>query len=267
MRERNSRELCIPPHDPTARPKPDRSRSILVVDDEPTILESTADLLRAEGYECDCAPDSRGAADLLSRTRYDLIIADIKMPGNTDLELIEALPELAKGVPAILQTGYPSLSTAIRSLELSVVAYLIKPVDFDQLLEAVVRGVKLSSTARTLESSKARIQASLEHISSLQDSLTENRGNSHTLPLQSFVDLTLVNILGGLEDLSRLTDTGTIGCSANLSAELAEREKLQTAREALVDAVETLERTRNAFKSKTIGALRGRLEGILTALS
>ncbi len=240
---------------------------ILIVDDEPTILESTADLLRAEGYQCDCAPDGSGAADLLSKTRYDLIIADIKMAGNTDLELIEALPRIAKGVPAVLQTGYPSLSTAIRSLDLSVVAYLIKPVDFDQLLEAVERGVKLSCTARTLENSKSRIEASLEHLSSLQETLNENRGNSHTLPLQSFVDLTLVNILGGLEDLCKLTDSGTVGCSANLSAELAERNKLQTAKDALVDAVETLERTRNAFKSKTIGALRGRLEGILEALS
>lgn len=239
---------------------------ILIVDDEPTILESTADLLRAEGFECDCAPDSRGASELLAKAEYDVMIADIKMPGNTDLELIEALPGIASGVPAILQTGYPSLSTAVRSLELSVIAYLIKPVEFEKLLEAVVRGVKLSSTARTLKNSKARIEASLEHISSLQDSLAENRSNSHSLPLQSFVDLTLVNILGGLEDLSKLTDSGTVGASANLASELAEREKLSVAKEALIDAVDTLEKTRNAFKSKTIGALRSRLEALLVEL-
>ncbi|MDM7916105.1 MAG: response regulator [Candidatus Eisenbacteria bacterium] len=53
---------------------------ILIVDDEETFRESTAEILRGEGYDCDSAPDSARAAVLLADHEYDLVIADIFMP-------------------------------------------------------------------------------------------------------------------------------------------------------------------------------------------
>ncbi len=55
---------------------------ILLADDEQTFLHSTADLLRDQGYECDCAMDAEEASALMQRTEYDLLISDINMPGN-----------------------------------------------------------------------------------------------------------------------------------------------------------------------------------------
>ena len=90
----------------------------------------TADLLRKEGYHCDCALDAATAAEMLRSDRYELLIADIKMPGNPQLELIKDLPNIAQDVPVILVTGYPSLNSAIQSVQMPVAAYLVKPVDF-----------------------------------------------------------------------------------------------------------------------------------------
>jgi PAS domain S-box-containing protein len=110
---------------------------LLLVDDEETFLRSTAALLRREGYECVCASDAATAAKLLREDGYDVLITDIKMPGNIDLELVRELPHIATGVPVILVTGYPSLQTATAAVQLSVVAYLVKPFDFSELLANV----------------------------------------------------------------------------------------------------------------------------------
>ncbi|MCB9916010.1 MAG: response regulator [Planctomycetes bacterium] len=239
---------------------------ILIADDEATILETTADLLRQEGYACDCAADGGEARRLLETRRYSLLIADIKMPGNSDLELIRDLPEVARGMPAILQTGYPSITTAVRAVDLSVVAYLIKPVDFDKMLEAVRRAIGYAETLQTIEHSRARQAAALEQTGLLEECLQEQRGDHRVQPLQSFVDLTLANILGGLEDLKRLTGTGGVGIDPSAAEAFDGRNKLAAARDAIGEAVETLHRTRNSFKSKTLGALRVRLESLLADL-
>ena len=111
-----------------------RRGRILIADDEESVLLSTADLLRIEGYECACASGAKTAFDMLRKKEYDLLIADIKMQGNSDLELIKKLPEIVHRMPVILVTGYPSLSSAVQSTNLPVVAYLIKPFEFSELL-------------------------------------------------------------------------------------------------------------------------------------
>ncbi|MCI0692942.1 response regulator [candidate division KSB1 bacterium] len=65
---------------------------------------------------------------MLGKNRYDLLIADIKMPGNDELEFIEEPPAIAEGLPVILVTGYPSLNTAIKSTRLHVAGYMMKPL-------------------------------------------------------------------------------------------------------------------------------------------
>src|SRR5689334_4884686 len=100
------------------------SGHILIADDEQTFLDSTADLLRREGYQVQCAPDAPSAVALLRQNSFDLLIADINMPGNPDLELISEVRRSATGLPVILVTGYPSTKTAIHAVQLAVVSYL-----------------------------------------------------------------------------------------------------------------------------------------------
>jgi len=114
-----------------------RRGRILIADDEESFLYSTGDILRREGYECNCALDAKSAVEMLRKKQYDLLIADIKMQGNSDLQLIKKLPEIVGRMPVILVTGYPSLSSAVQSINLPVVGYLIKPFEFTELLAGV----------------------------------------------------------------------------------------------------------------------------------
>jgi DNA-binding NtrC family response regulator len=132
---------------------------ILVADDETTFLETTADLLRDEGFECDATADAYMAREMLCQKEYDLLIADIRMPGNLKLELIQGLQEIAAGLPAILVTGYPALDTAILSTRFSVAGYLLKPLDFDELLKLAHEAITRYQAVRVFYRARKRRSA------------------------------------------------------------------------------------------------------------
>ncbi len=110
---------------------------ILIAGDDKAFLRSTADLLRMEGYECDCTSDVKDVIELLRSARYDLLIADINMSGKFELELIKNLPGIAKERSVILVTGSYLINTMIQSLQSSMVACIRKPLDSDKLLAQV----------------------------------------------------------------------------------------------------------------------------------
>ena len=62
--------------------------AILIADDEETFRESTCRLLRREGFDCRCAKDGEEAVESLRRGRFDLLVADIRMPRNSDLRVV-----------------------------------------------------------------------------------------------------------------------------------------------------------------------------------
>ena len=143
--------------------------SILIADDEDTFLQSTARLLRREGYDCDCAADADEAIEMLSVRRYDLLLSDIRMPGNSDMRLFREVQRRAAGMPVILVTGHPSVDTAIESIRLAVAAYLIKPLDFEELRQRIHELLERSRTDRAvaaelLPETLDRVISALENV-------------------------------------------------------------------------------------------------------
>jgi len=122
--------------------------SLLLADDEETFRNSVSTLLHREGYQCDVASTAKEAVELLAQHPYDLLITDLRMPGNTELELLKAA---GGSLPVIVVTAYPSVPTAIEALRFAVVDYLVKPFDFDELLRAVRRALETRKAARLLE--------------------------------------------------------------------------------------------------------------------
>ncbi len=126
-------------------PEPPR---ILIADDEPMFLKTTAALLEKAGFECRCAPHGHAALEALERESFQLIISDLKMPGNLQLELLTRSRADWPDTPLIVVTGAPSLPTAIESLRLGIADYLLKPVKYDDLLASVRRALAHQATVR-----------------------------------------------------------------------------------------------------------------------
>ncbi len=239
---------------------------ILIADDELTFLEAVTDYLSDEGYDCDCVPDATAAAEKLQENQYDLLISDIRMPGNCKLELIERLDELVRGVPVILITAYPSVESAKAAVRLPVAAYLLKPLDFDELLTQIRICVKRSRTYHTVCDTRQRLKqwnADLEHV---EASLRDPADKASEESINTFVQLTLKNMAGALLDL---------GCMIKALAEPHGKEerpewiawvRLDTAHKALREAIDVLETTKKAFKSKQLGTLRHKLQVVVDQL-
>ena len=120
---------------------------ILLADDEETFRRSTARLFEQEGYRCDCAVDSDEAGRLLTK-EHDVLISDIRMPGNMQFEFLRDVRSRFPMLPIVLVTGYPSVQTAVESLRLSFTDYLLKPVDWPDLRRAVGEAVKKTTMLR-----------------------------------------------------------------------------------------------------------------------
>jgi CheY-like chemotaxis protein len=240
---------------------------ILIADDEETFLNSMADLLRQAGYQCDCAPNAIVAPELLRHANYDLLIADIRMEGNFELEFIRALPQLAEGMPVILVTGYPSLRSAIQSLQLPVAAYLVKPFEFEELLVQVQISVKNYQFCRALRDNRKRLVSWSEDLKGIEEEQNIMPRGGFPSPIDDFLTLTFQNIAGALFDLKHLTESFSTGSSSQQEVcHLLNCPRLTTLNKTLVETIDVLEKTKSAFKSKEIGNLRRNLEELVKDL-
>ncbi len=237
--------------------------TILIADDEETFSHATADLLRQEGYACDCASDAEAAEKMLSQQRYDLLIADIKMPGNSELEFVKRLPRIAAGVPVILVTGYPSLRTAIQSVQLPVVAYMTKPLEFDDLRVQVRTSIESARVYHAVQDTRRQLEDSCSHLNSIERILKASPKPAPSTTVNNFVELTFLNIIGALSDLKHLTDSFRMENSKQEACHLLNCPKLQILTNALINAIDVLEHTKNSFRSKELGDLRRQLEMVV----
>jgi excisionase family DNA binding protein len=114
---------------------------ILVVDDESSIRELLSKTLALAEYEVDTAPDGRAALERLRLGHYDLLIADLKMPGMDGLTLIREAKRYKSDLPVIIITGFSTESSAIEAVNIGVAGYLTKPFRVPQVLAAAARAL------------------------------------------------------------------------------------------------------------------------------
>jgi len=235
--------------------------SILVADDEETFRESTCRLLRREGFACHPAKDAEEAVESLRRGRFDLLLADIRMPRNPDLRVIREARELDSQMPVILVTGYPSTETAIRSVEMSVVAYLTKPLDFDELIPCVRMAIEHSRNRRALSAVRERLQSCLADLDTM-DSKPLPRADA---PREDISFGTIRTLASCLSELLEYWARSKRDRHVPSLCTLLDCPQRPVAREAILETIEVLKATKEAFKSKALAKLRMKLERVMDA--
>jgi excisionase family DNA binding protein len=125
-----------------ARPAAGTTRPrVLVVDDEASIRDLLAKTLALAEYDVDVAPDGRTALERMRLYPYDLLIADLKMPGMDGLTVIREAKRYKADLPVIIITGFSTESSAIEAVNLGVAGYLTKPFRVPQVLAAAAKAL------------------------------------------------------------------------------------------------------------------------------
>ena len=125
-----------------ARPATGATRPrVLVVDDEASIRDLLGKTLALAEYDVDVAPDGRSALERMRLYPYDLLIADLKMPGMDGLTVIREAKRYKADLPVIIITGFSTESSAIEAVNLGVAGYLTKPFRVPQVLAAAAKAL------------------------------------------------------------------------------------------------------------------------------
>ena len=230
---------------------------ILIADDDEAFRITTRAFLNRQGYECEVASDGATAVAMLQASDFDLLISDIHMPGNVGLELVEKLPEVAAALPVVVLTGHPSVQTAARSVRLQVVAYLVKPCDSDELLSIADQAIANYRAYRAVSANRQMLEKWASDLAQIEEVLRSSPGSASAAPTESYINLTLTNLLSVLLDLKHFTEA-----LAHSSGKDRLLEQV-TLHRALHDTIEVLEKTKQSFKSKELGELRRRLQALL----
>lgn len=113
------------------------SSKILLVEDEPGLVLTISDLLRAERYEVETALDGNRGCELALQNAYDLLILDIMLPGRDGLEICHATREHGFDGGILMLTARTQIPDRVAGLRTGADDYLIKPFDPDELLARV----------------------------------------------------------------------------------------------------------------------------------
>ncbi len=139
---------------------------VLVADDEKAIRDSLKIIFDDEGYQTDIAADGKEALEKIKAEDYDLVISDIKMPNLDGMQLLEEASKLSPNTFFLIMTAFASVQTAITALRHGAYDYLVKPVEFEDVLNKVKRllDYKKLSTENKILRQRISSPASFQNI-------------------------------------------------------------------------------------------------------
>ncbi|RLA87529.1 MAG: sigma-54-dependent Fis family transcriptional regulator [Deltaproteobacteria bacterium] len=118
-----------------------RGQQVLVVDDEREMRVAMEEVLKRCGLRVTTAQDGAGAVEKFCQDLYDLVIADVKMPRMSGLELLKEIRRIAPKIPVILVTAYGSVDGAVKAMKEGAFDYIQKPFSPEELEEVVKRAL------------------------------------------------------------------------------------------------------------------------------
>ncbi|HPE56126.1 MAG TPA: sigma-54 dependent transcriptional regulator [Bacteroidales bacterium] len=137
--------------------------SLLIVDDEESVRDSLYNWFIEDGYQVQSAPDAKEALNMMESGHFDIILADIKMPGMDGLEMHRRIKNLNKDAIVIVMTAFASVETAVQALKDGAYDYITKPFDPDDLSHLIRNAARQVLLQVENENLKNRV-ISLENI-------------------------------------------------------------------------------------------------------
>lgn len=152
--------------------------SLLIVDDDKSILYFLSEALKRENYELSLANGGKEAVKLLGEREFDLIVSDLQMPEVSGLEVLKTTKELYPNTEVLILTAYGSIKSAVKAMKLGAFEYLSKPVDVEELRLKVAQALehrrmrmKIERQQKEIDEHHEMIQRDLKLAEQVQQSL------------------------------------------------------------------------------------------------
>ncbi len=144
-------------------------KTVLIVDDEPDILELLSLTLSRMGVESRCAENVKQAKELLNNHRFDLCLTDMRLPDGDGIDLIRYMQENHSDLPVAMITAHGNMNSAIDALKAGAFDFLSKPVELQTLRDLITSALRLNEEERECPPHPGTLQllgqsASIEHI-------------------------------------------------------------------------------------------------------
>jgi DNA-binding response OmpR family regulator len=117
-------------------------KTILVIDDDKSILRTFTRILTKAGYEIDVAETGKEAFEKAEKHKYDLALVDVRLPDIDGTDLLLKMQDSLHDTVKIVITGFPSLEVGVKALDAGADAYLVKPVKPEELLALIDEKLK-----------------------------------------------------------------------------------------------------------------------------
>ena len=140
--------------------------SILIVDDEESVRDSLYNWFIEDGFRVECAENAKRALTILESDQFDIILADIKMPGMDGLEMLRRIKSIKPDSIVIVMTAFATVDTAVKALKDGAYDYVTKPFDPDDLTHLIRNATKQISLVDENETLKQKV-ISLENVEDL----------------------------------------------------------------------------------------------------
>ena len=118
---------------------------VLIVDDEPSIRRTLREILEFEKYDVEEACDGLECLVKLKRSKYDIVVMDIKMPKMDGMDALERLQLLAPDTPVIMISGHANIDTAVEAVKRGAFDFISKPPDLNRMLITLRNAMDKSS--------------------------------------------------------------------------------------------------------------------------
>jgi DNA-binding NtrC family response regulator len=149
--------------------------SIMVVDDDPLVLDFLQEYLKECNYKVQAAGSGEDAIALLTRTPSDIILVDLKMPGLDGLQTIEKIAQIEPEIVTILMTGFPTIDSSVKAIRLGASDYILKPFKLDEVDLALKNAVQEHEVRQEMKNLRHRVFELEQGISDKKDQITINR--------------------------------------------------------------------------------------------
>lgn len=165
-----------------------RTPWVLLVDDDPNILDTVKDILEEHHYVVGTAMRGDQAIQLLDQKPYNIVVVDFQLPDLTGLELARKVRERDEHTCVILMTGHASLEMAVKAIQEAVYDYLIKPVDPAQLQRTIERALekqRLTLENQQLLHNLQQMNEAIARLDSLKSKMVAVMSHDLRTPLSS----------------------------------------------------------------------------------